>query len=54
MVVGAIQATDHPRKLLVVIEICAGLDKLIQRAKTLEADVVMTSGKELSSGLNID
>ena len=40
-----------PFKLLIVIQDCVGLDKLIESAKTLEAEVVMTSGKELSSGL---
>ena len=40
-----------PFKLFIVIQDCVGLDELIERAKTLEAEVVMTSGKELSSGL---
>ena len=40
-----------PFKLLIVIQDCVGLDELIERAKTLEVEVVMTSEKELSSGL---
>ena len=34
-------------KFLIVIQDCDGLDELIQKAKTLEAEVVMTSTKEL-------
>ena len=38
-------------KLLIIIQDCVGLNELIERVKTLEAKVVMTSGKELSSVL---
>ena len=41
----------EPFKLPIVIQDRAGLDELIQTAKMLEAKVVMTSGKELSSEL---
>ena len=40
-----------PFKLLLAIQDCVGLDGLIERAETLEAEVVMTSGKEMPSGL---
>ena len=40
-----------PFKLFIVIQDFVGLDKLIERAKKLEAEVAMTSRKELSSGL---
>ena len=37
--------SNRPFKLLIIIQDCAELGKLIQRAKTLQAEVVMTSGK---------